>query len=252
MKEDLLFYDAYEQFYAMAEQSKCFAGFCACAYGADFSQDGFSDMRQIDLILAHIPHAGDLHILDVGCGNGKMLKYLKRQIGGHIYGFDYSENAIRAAQSDQTANSDFTVGIIGEIEYPPTTFDYIISMDTMYFAKDMHSFAAQLYGWLKKDGIFFAGYQEGDMMAKTAGSETTVLAQALRESGFQYDIIDYTKQTYDMLTRKRSAILAFEDDFIKENLQSWYTMILNQTSSAVVSFEEYSASNARYIFVAGK
>ena len=40
MKEDLLFYDAYEEFYKMASTSETFRDFCIDAYGADFSQDG--------------------------------------------------------------------------------------------------------------------------------------------------------------------------------------------------------------------
>ena len=50
-KNDLLFYSAYEEFYAMAEQSEAFKNFCKDAFGEDFSQDGFSDKEQIDMIL---------------------------------------------------------------------------------------------------------------------------------------------------------------------------------------------------------
>ena len=248
----LLFYHGYEQFYKMAETSECFRRYCVSAYGADFSQDGFSDVDQVDLIFSHLPQAGDPHILDIGCGNGKMLKYLQRRVGGHIYGFDYSGNAINAARADHTANSDFRVGTIGKVEYPEKLFDLIVSMDTMYFAEDMGRFAGQVRGWLKDDGVFFVGYQEGDIMAKTDNSETTVLAKALRKNGFRYDVIDYTRQTYDMLTHKRKTILAFRDDFIRENHQRWYSIILNQTNSAVAPFEEFRRHNARYIFVARK
>nr|MCR5735673.1 hypothetical protein [Lachnospiraceae bacterium] len=74
---ELLFYDAYEQFYKMAESSKAFAAFCRDAFGQDLSQDGFSDIAQINRILNHIPTGEDIHILDIGCGNGKMLGYLQ-------------------------------------------------------------------------------------------------------------------------------------------------------------------------------
>lgn len=37
-------------------------------------------------------------------------------------------------------------------------FDVIISMDTMYFAKDMAAFVAQVKRWLKPNGVFFVGY----------------------------------------------------------------------------------------------
>ena len=42
-KNEFLFYDAYETFYAMAKESKAFQSFCKEAFGEDFSQDGFSN-----------------------------------------------------------------------------------------------------------------------------------------------------------------------------------------------------------------
>ena len=54
-KKELLFYDAYEEFYTMAEKSKAFQSFCKDAFGEDFSQDGFSNVKQIQMILPYIP-----------------------------------------------------------------------------------------------------------------------------------------------------------------------------------------------------
>lgn len=54
-KKDLLFYDAYEEFYTMAENSQAFKLFCKDAFGQDFSQDGFSDIKQINRIFQYIP-----------------------------------------------------------------------------------------------------------------------------------------------------------------------------------------------------
>ncbi|MBP5298707.1 MAG: class I SAM-dependent methyltransferase, partial [Lachnospiraceae bacterium] len=89
----LLFYEEYEQFYKMTEKSKTFESFCRKAFGQDFSQDGFSDINQINRILYYIPSVKDIHILDIGCGNGKMLGYLQGKTNAYIHGFDYSENA---------------------------------------------------------------------------------------------------------------------------------------------------------------
>lgn len=84
MKKDLLFYNEYEQFYRFAEESEAFKEFCNEAYGADFSQDGFSDIKQINKIVPYI-NESNAHILDVGCGNGKMLEYLRSETGAYIY-----------------------------------------------------------------------------------------------------------------------------------------------------------------------
>ncbi len=142
-KEELLFYEPYERFYDMASHSKAFADYCREAFGEDFSQDGFSDTKQTDMILSHIPLKNDTKILDIGCGNGKMLGYLKRKTGAHICGFDYSQSAVRDAKK-RYPDAEIEEGVIGEKDYPEKSFDVIISMDSIYFAPDMKAFVMQV------------------------------------------------------------------------------------------------------------
>ena len=247
-KKDLLFYDAYEEFYLMAEKSRAFQLFCAEAFGEDFSQDGFSDIRQVNMILPFI--AGEnAHILDIGCGNGKMLGYLQEKTGCHIHGFDFSENAIKAAAQKYTRRADFIAGVIGETEYAPESFDVITSMDTMYFAKDMSAFVNQIMSWLKKGGVFFTCYQEGDVMPKTEDAFTTVLAKVLQEKSIHFEYIDITMESYDLLRRKRKAAFKCESLFEEEGNHSWFEMLVEQTDYANMPFDEYKKELARYVYI---
>lgn len=252
MKEDLLFYREYEDFYAMAKQSKAFEAFCREAFGEDFSQDGFSDIAQIDMILKYISNRDNVHILDVGCGNGKMLKYLQEKTGAFIHGFDYSEQAIETAKARYPEKSEFRQGIIGEIEYPAESFDVITSMDTMYFAQDMTAFVSQIKKWLKADGVLFVGYQEGDVIPKTENAKTAEIAKALKANGMDYEVFDITKQTYDLLRKKREAALAHQAEFEEEGNRQWFDMLMYQTECSSGSFEEFATQMSRYIFVAVK
>lgn len=251
-KKKLLFYDAYEAFYAMAGKSKAFQNYCKNAFGADFSQDGFSDISQIDRILQYIPSENNVHILDIGCGNGKMLGYLQQKTGAYIHGFDYSEQAITTARTLFPTNSEFQEGIIGEINYPEASFDVITSMDTMYFAKDMTAFVAQVKKWLKPDGVFFVGYQEGDVMPKTESMFTTELTKALSQNGMDYEVTDITKQTYDLLMQKREAALAHRAEFEAEGYDEWFAMLQGQTECVTEPYEEFQKKMARYIYVGFK
>ncbi len=251
-KNDLLFYSAYEEFYAMAEKSGAFKKFCRDAFGEDFSQDGFSDIEQTNKILQYIPKHDSVHILDIGCGNGKMLGYLQKKTGAFIHGFDYSEKAIATAKKLYPDNSEFREGVIGEIEYETEQFDVITSMDTMYFAKDMSAFVAQIKRWLKPSGIFFVGYQEGDVIPRTRNAHTTVLAEALRQNGMQYEAEEITKQTYELLLKKRAAAELHQAEFMAENHQNWYEMLIGQTEYANVLYEEFQKNMARYLYVVRK
>ena len=251
-KQELLFYDAYEEFYSMASESETFRVFCRDAFGEDFSQDGFSDVSQINRILHYIPEKENVHILDIGCGNGKMLGYLQEKKPVFIHGFDYSEKAVETARKLYPVNAEFREGIIGEIEYPEMMFDVIISMDTMYFAKDMEAFVKQVKTWLKPDGIFFVGYQEGDVMPKTENVYATELTKALKANGMNFQVSDITRETYDLLRKKREAALAHQAEFEGEDNKSWFDMLLFQTEYAMVPYEEFEKKMARYLFVIRK
>lgn len=251
-KKDLLFHDAYEEFYAMARKSNEFQAFCKEAFGEDFSQDGFSNIKQIDMILQYIPQKDDVHILDIGCGNGKMLGYLQEKTNAYIHGFDYSEEAIKTAQFLFHKNSEFKEGIIGKIDYPEESFDVIISMGTMYFAKDMNIFVAQIKKWLKQSGVFFVGYQEGDVIPKTKNIHTTMLSKALVMNDMSYEAIDITEQTYELLKTKRISAITHQTEFEAEGYNNWFDMLIGQTEYATEPFEQFKEKMARYIYVIRK
>ena len=252
MEKELLFYQAYEKFYEMAACSEAFGAFCRDAFGEDFSQDGFSDINQIQMILDYVPERKDIHILDIGCGNGKMLGYLQKKTGAFIYGFDYSENAITTAKQLFRTRSDFVQGIIGEINYPAETFDVVIAMDTLYFAPDLSEFVGQIMNWMKKDGVFFVGYQEGEVMSKTENAHTTVLAKTLRERQIRYTVSDITRQTYDLLRKKRKAALIHKADFEQENRVEWFDLLMMQTECGDQAYESFAKQMARYIYIIRK
>ena len=247
-KEDLLFFSAYQQFYKMAESSTAFAKYCRLAFGEDFSQDGFSDVKQLDMILNMVHLTETSSVLDMGCGNGKMLQYIKQKTGSEIYGFDYSDHAIDEAKRRTGLKNHFQVALLGEKVFTDLKFDLVISMDTMYFAPDMTSVVEQITRWLKPGGIFICGYQEGDVMEKTENEHTTVLAQAFQNHGCNYQFINYTRETYEMLKRKRDVILSMKKEFIKEKNKLWYSVIKGQTEKVTASYEDFCKKNARYIY----
>lgn len=250
--KDLLFYNEYEQFYAMTAQSEVFHRFCEEAFGEDFSQDGFSDIRQIDRILGYVPKQKEVHILDIGCGNGKMLGYLQKKTGAFIHGFDYSQKAIETARQLFPSCSDFRTGVIGQVDYLDDSFDVIVSMDSMYFADHIGRFVGQLWRWLRPGGTFFCAYQEGDVMPKTDSVDSSELAKAFQDNGIAFQASDITKECYELLKRKREAAVLFREEFLQAGEKDWYDMLLMQTECACEPFEYFQKKMSRYIFVAEK
>lgn len=243
-----MFYSAYEDFYSMTARSTAFGEYCREAFGEDFSQDGFSDISQIKRIMNMFPKRPNLQILDMGCGSGKLLRYIKQELSCHIHGFDYSDNAIKTAKLINGADSDFRVGVLDKIDYPNESFDVVLSMDSIYFTQDMPSLVGKVFRWLKPGGVFIIGYQEGDVMPKTESAETSIIAQSFRKNCIDYSFEDITSETYDLLLRKREVIQKFKSRFEDEGISMWYDVVLHQTDPVLVPFEEYCQNNARYIF----
>lgn len=204
------------------------------------------------MIMKCAPVGAESHILDIGCGNGKMLGYLQEKTGAYIHGFDYSEKAIQKARSLLRERADFQIGVIGEIEYFEEQFDLITSMDTMYFAKDMNAFVGQIKRWMKQGGVLFVGYQEGDVMPKTEDADTTVLAEALRANGMRYEVTDITRQTFMLLQKKRECALCHKAEFEVEGNGRWFDLLMMQTEYASCVYEDFKEKMSRYIYVARK
>ena len=125
-------------------------------------------------------------------------------------------------------------------------------MDTLYFATDMTAFVAQVKKWLKKDGVFFVGYQEGDVIPKTPNAYSTMLAKALKENNMTFEVTDITKQTYKLLKTKRESAMKHQAMFEEEGNRQWFDMLIGQTEYSNQSFEQFKEQMARYIYVIRK
>ena len=180
-----------------------------------------------------------------------MLQYLHEKSGAFIAGFDYSDKAINHAK-ECIPMADFRVGAMGDICYPQASFDVIVSMDSIYFAKDMKNFLLQIRSWLKPGGVFFVAYQEGDVMPKTQNEHKTVLAEAFKSNGIEYSVTNITKQTYEMLKKKREAAILHQDEFIKEGNKEWLDMLMWQTECTTADYEVFAKEMSRYIYIVKK
>ena len=86
-------------------------------------------------------------------------------------------------------------------------------------------------------------------MPKTQNKDTSVLAKLLLDRSISFECIDITKESYDLLLRKREAAISLEKEFEEEGNRDWFDMIVAQTDYCIKSYEEYSKEMARYIYV---
>lgn len=99
------------------------------------------------------PDYRNLRVLDAGCGTGGLLTRLAAEEIRLIEGFDYNEHAVEFSKSRGLPVSRKN---ITDFDYPPESFDVIISNDVLYQFNDPDLQGALhcIYKALKPGGIF--------------------------------------------------------------------------------------------------
>ena len=135
-------------------------------------------------------------MLDLGCGNGMISEYIADQTGAHVTGIDFIERAIHDAQVRTTAKWDrlaFRVMDMARLDFPPASFDVVISIDTLYFT-DIYETLRPVIPMLRPGGRLGAVFDQScgpDKPLESYPRELilpggTELAQALHRLGFSY------------------------------------------------------------------
>lgn len=207
----------YEQYYAALANSAVYAEFCQRVYGRDMGQHGFSDVAQIDALIAAAGLRPGQRALDLGCGDGRIAEYISDTTGAHVTGLDYVPVAIEHAQARTAAKADrlaFVVGDINALALPDAAFDVILSIDTLYFSTDLTRTMGELARAVKPGGCtaIFYGYGREPWVpleqfdALTVRPDCTPLADALRANGLAYTVQDFTSEELRLADLRRDVL----------------------------------------------
>lgn len=142
-------------------------------------------------------------VLDVGCGTGKLIKYLT-SLGINSSGIDISSAMVNLAQQKCPEN-DIRVGDIRSLPYAANTFDCVVaSMVFHHILRDTQKALAEIHRVLVPNGKFvllegvppkaFLKDWFEEMFAYKEQRRTylaTDLLQLMREGGFALDIFQY-------------------------------------------------------------
>ncbi|MBI1819806.1 MAG: class I SAM-dependent methyltransferase [Nitrospirae bacterium] len=97
-----------------------------------------------------IPYRGEGRVLDIGCGNGSILKGLQKD-GWKVYGVEMNSRAAQYAK--ESLNLDGIPENLFEAKYPDSFFDVILfnhSLEHMYSPREILKESARI---LKADGL---------------------------------------------------------------------------------------------------
>jgi SAM-dependent methyltransferase len=90
--------------------------------------------------------------LDIGCGNGSFLSFLKHH-GWKVQGVDFSKKAADTAK--KIFDIDVFVGEIDDLPFPPRSFDYINMSHVLEHVTDPLETMKKVKSLLKNDGTVY-------------------------------------------------------------------------------------------------
>jgi SAM-dependent methyltransferase len=177
-------------------QSPVFREYCRRVLGVDrFQYNAVSAAHFEQLLQALALSRGDT-FLDLGCAAGTMTVEVARRTGARGVGIDFAAGVIELATSLAPAELDVAFQV-GDIDEPrlPSSFDAIMALDTLYFARDLPKTVRDLLGLLKPGGRLvatFSAFQGAEQSPAVLTGEGTTLATALRAAGAAFEWTDLT------------------------------------------------------------
>lgn len=130
------------------------------AYWVDKRGEGLGKLshwqkQRADLALKHLPHDKSVSVVDVGCGDGAVLAYLKKRASlGRIIGMDVSSTALVKARAQGVETILVGNDLVAGIEVLPQ-IDYAILFEVLEHVPESEKFLQAVLAKTRY-GVFFS------------------------------------------------------------------------------------------------
>ena len=121
--------------------------------------------------LGYLGVVPDAHILDIGCGSGRVVDILTQKASsGKVFGIDYSADMVdvsRQANADRVASGQVSIveGNVAELPFEDESFDTVTAFETIYFWPDPANDLKEVRRVLRPGGQLLIGNEMYDAPA---------------------------------------------------------------------------------------
>lgn len=248
------FWYYYQHYYPAAHASVAHSKLCERVFGQDLTQDGQADMDAVNDLIVHLEIGPNSKVLDLGSGAGGISEYISDKTGSHVTGLDYAATAIETASKRTNGKQDrltFVRGDMNALDFADSTFDAVVSVDTIYWVADLDEALATISQLLKPGGrlaIFVAITPAmGDSPATFVPNGNWV-AEALTKRGLAYDIHDYTESFLNHWPKLKKVVLELKDDFVAEGNEAMVDSFLLDADEDYLPAAE-AGKLRRYLYI---
>lgn len=150
------------------------------------TENSFEPSKSLEQYFIYLPK-GQFNILEIGCGFGKWGNAWQL-IGGHYYGIDFSEVAIKRAR-DNYPNCQFILGDNLEIEKFGISFQVVYTCTHLQHVNNMKKniLMDKIHKCLSFGGIFIPHLEKDDITTTTT-MEWNLWKQFIESHGFKLEV----------------------------------------------------------------
>ncbi|MPM13086.1 hypothetical protein SDC9_59441 [bioreactor metagenome] len=226
-------------------KSKAYLDFCEEVYGYRTYLFNMMDKEQLDFIMNSVPLSSDDTLLDMGCGLGSILRLLVAKYGCRGVGIDQ-------LKSDVTDRNGITYinGDIDQISGYHLTPTVTLSIDSLYFSKDIDKLLRQAYDFEgNRMYLFYSQY----LFDETAGDRSTLqgdhtkVADILNKNKISYKTTDYSDNERLLYKKSLAALKKRKKAFSEEGNADLYEGKLKEDTMGKHLYDKGLAS--RYLYI---
>jgi len=164
----------FDEVFSKQAESPTWQALCRQVFGQYLGQLSFTPVTQIHLLAEKLHVTSQSRVLELAPGTGGLSVYLAKLTGCHLVGVDASPIAVkianrRAMQQGLAERVHFEVGILPQLLYPDSSFDVVISIDSVYGVPEKISLFRGCYRVLRPGGYlgFYTLYRRRKIYAES-------------------------------------------------------------------------------------
>ena len=235
------------------EQSETYGKFCNRLYGKNLSQFNMTPMNQLNNLIEKLNLDENCHVLDLGCGIGRISEYISDTTKAKVTGIDFAAPSIQRANErniDKKERLNFIVGNMNNLQFIESSFDIIIAIDTVYFVDDLEKLIKRLKEITKdggRMGIFYDEMIKPEDNKQILKADNTKLAKVLKKHDLEYLTYNYTDEEKDVWKRALQLSEEMRDEFDAAGEISTYESRIEESKHVLSYVNEDRIS--RYLYI---
>mgnify|MGYP003776218575 CR=1 FL=1 len=228
-------------------RSSAYLDYCEEVYGCRLYLFNMMDKQQIDFILDSVPLSAEDTILDLGCGPGSILNLLVEKFGCRGIGIDQLDGDIL----DRTGKAfEYIIGDIDRISDYSLKPTVTLSIDSLYFSKDLDKLVEQLKNIENnKLYLFYSQYIFDETVEDKSilNSHKTKIADALNKNNIFFSTIDFSENECLLYENSIRVLQKYKKKFEEEGNLDLYEQKLKEDMIGMKLYDKNFAS--RYLYI---